>query len=150
MFDLFREFVQLTQALDSAGVAYAVCGGVALAVHGLPRATKDIDLLIPAEQLDATRAAARTLGFTLESGRMTFSASGVEIQRLTKVASGDHLMIDLMLVNEATRSAWESRHSVAFEDGRVSVVSREGLVGLKKKAGRPQDLADIARLEAGE
>lgn len=43
--DLFAEVVALTAALEAAEVDYAICGGEALAVHGAPRATRDIDLL---------------------------------------------------------------------------------------------------------
>ena len=49
--DLHQELVQLIDALEAAGAEYALCGGLALAVHGHPRFTKDIDLLVPAEAL---------------------------------------------------------------------------------------------------
>ena len=45
MIDVYTEFVALTRARDSAGVDYALCGALALAIHGAPRATKDIDLI---------------------------------------------------------------------------------------------------------
>jgi hypothetical protein len=44
--DLFAEVVALTAALDAAAIDYAICGGVALAIHGAPRATRGIDLLV--------------------------------------------------------------------------------------------------------
>ena len=53
MFDLYEEFKSIVSALEEQGIDYAVCGGLAMAVHGLPRATVDIDLLIPSESLEA-------------------------------------------------------------------------------------------------
>jgi hypothetical protein len=42
--DLFDELVRLAAALHDAGTPYGLCGGLAVAAHGAPRATKDIDL----------------------------------------------------------------------------------------------------------
>jgi hypothetical protein len=46
MFDLYEEFKSIVSALERANIDYAVCGGLAIAVWGAPRATVDIDLLI--------------------------------------------------------------------------------------------------------
>jgi hypothetical protein len=43
---LYSEFQQIIDAMDSNGIPYALCGGLAMAVYNLPRATMDIDLLI--------------------------------------------------------------------------------------------------------
>ena len=45
MFDLYEEFKAIVAALGEQGIDYAVCGGLAMAVWGAPRATVDIDLL---------------------------------------------------------------------------------------------------------
>jgi len=52
VFDLYEESKSIVSALEEQGID-AVCGGLAMAVHGLPRATVDIDLLIPSESLEA-------------------------------------------------------------------------------------------------
>ena len=52
MSTLLDEFKSITAALNDAGIDYAVCGGWAMAIHGLPRATMDIDLLVLADDLD--------------------------------------------------------------------------------------------------
>jgi hypothetical protein len=54
--DLVSELANVVRALDAAGVPYALCGGIAVTIHGHVRATKDIDLLILPE--DRTRALA--------------------------------------------------------------------------------------------
>ena len=57
--DFFQELKDLAIALDASVVDYALCGGVALAIHGVPRATQDIDLLVRPEDLSRLRDVAR-------------------------------------------------------------------------------------------
>ncbi len=143
--DFFVELKSLTDALNANSVPYALCGGVALAIHGVPRATQDIDLLVLPADLDRFREVARQCGFTLESFPMDF-ASGITIQRLTKLIQGQPLMLDILLVGPSLQGAWEGRQAAEIEAGQVVVVSREDLISLKLAAGRPQDLVDVQRL----
>ncbi|MFO7567202.1 MAG: nucleotidyl transferase AbiEii/AbiGii toxin family protein [Enhygromyxa sp.] len=145
--ELYQELRALVRALDDAEVDYALCGGLALAVHGLPRATRDIDLLALPADLDRIREIARRRGFTIEALPMTFSSSGLSVQRFSKLGGSEPLMLDILLVNESLEPVWNARTRVAYEDGSVSVVSRRGLITLKLSAGRPQDLVDIQQLE---
>jgi hypothetical protein len=151
--DLFAEVVALTAALDAAAIDYAICGGIALAIHGAPRATKDIDLLAREADLSRLRDVVRACGFTLEALPMTFPSSGISIRRFTKIEpDGRTLMVDVLLAEGALGSVWQSRERVAFEGAGAArstlwVVSKAGLVTLKLAAGRPQDIADIQRLE---
>jgi hypothetical protein len=69
-FDLIAELEQLVDALERAHIEYALCGGLALAVHGHPRATKDIDLLVQPESVDRIRGIVRTLGFDVPARKM--------------------------------------------------------------------------------
>ena len=144
--NFFEELQSVIVALESSGTEYAICGGVALAIHGAPRATQDIDLLLRPENIDALRTVARSCGFHLESFPMEF-ASGLTIQRFTKLIGSVPLMLDVLFVAGALEKIWADRQIVPFEDGNVCVVSREGLIALKLAAGRPQDVADIKRLE---
>ena len=145
--DLFQELVAIVAAFDARGIDYALCGAVALAIHGAPRATKDIDVLARAGDMEAVREATRSVGFTLESLPMTFSSSGVTVRRFTKVIAGDHLMLDVLIVDGPLDAVWATREALRWNEGEVRVVSRQGLITLKLAAGRPQDLADIQRLE---
>lgn len=153
--DLLAHVLAVTDALTAAGVDYALCGGVALAVHGFARATIDIDLLARPDQLDALRAAVAACGFTIEALPMDF-ASGVTMRRLTNLAvGGKGLMLDVLLVTPTLDAVWASRERVSFTTASGSarslwVVSRAGLVTLKLAAGRPQDLVDIARLQEAD
>ena len=145
--DLFRELQDLVAALDRERADYALCGAVALAIHGVPRATKDIDLLVLEEQLPRVREVARSCGFTLHSSPMTFSSSGITLHRFTKILDGQPLMLDALIAGPSLKTVWETRERLAWAEGEVSVVSRQGLITLKLAAGRPQDLVDVQRLE---
>ncbi len=50
--DLEQELISLAAVLASEGIPYALCGGLALAVHGFQRATKDIDFLVPVAAIE--------------------------------------------------------------------------------------------------
>lgn len=134
-------------ALEAQGVDYALIGGLAVAVWGAPRATKDIDLLVRPEDLDSAKAAVRAHGFTLEALPFEFK-DGSEVHRLNKVdAAGDLLTIDFMLVDRNLTAVWESRMRLPFGNGAVAVVGRDALIAMKARAARPQDLMDIENLK---
>jgi hypothetical protein len=144
--DFFEELSALVAELEAAAVPYAVAGAVALAVHGVPRATADIDLLVPAESVEAALAVARRRGFTVAAAPMSFS-DGTELHRVTMLSGEDALTLDLLVVGEPLRPIWASRQRIASERGPLVVLSRRGLIEMKARSGREQDLADIRRLE---
>jgi hypothetical protein len=148
--DLYGELVALLSALDAAKVEYALCGALALAVHGAPRATKDIDLIARKDDHDRIREIARGLGYVFEALPMELSASGIEVQRYSKLVDGRPLMLDLLWLNAKLETVWNDRVRLAWREGTLSVVSRDGLITLKLTAGRPQDLVDIQSLTAAE
>lgn len=118
-----------------------------MAVHGFPRATVDIDLLVLTKDLDRVEAAVAPVGFTIRALPMTFRGGAVEIRRLSKVhESGQLLSLDVLLVTAATENAWNTRQVVDWEFGRLTVVSREGLIELKSLRGSGRDQDDIDQL----
>jgi len=148
MLDLFDEFTALTSTLNERGVAYAVCGGLALAVHGLPRATIDIDLLIPAAALADVLAIAAEKGYTSPAKTMTFAKGAIQIHRRPKAdpPSGDILSLDLLVVTPAIAAVWDEREELEWQQGKLWTVSRTGLIALKRLRGSAQDVADIEGL----
>lgn len=146
---LVDELLGLIDSLEEADVEYAVCGGIALAIHGVPRFTKDIDLLVRTSDLDRVRSAAHRCGFTLEGGRLTFGAGTDQVRevfRVSKASGSELLTLDLLLVSPALEDVWRSRRRTEWRERRAWVVSRDGLVRMKRIAGRPQDLVDIERI----
>lgn len=147
--DLLEDFKALVEAFERAGVDYAVVGALALAVHGVPRATTDIDLMVQPDQLERAMRAAAEVGYRLPAEPIRFR-SGIELQRVTKVVGRDHLTLDLLLVTDALEPMWASRHTVASDEGSIRVITREALIEMKAAAGRPQDLVDIERLRSAD
>jgi hypothetical protein len=150
--DLLDEFRALVAALDAAGVEYAVCGGLAVAIHAHPRATLDVDLLLPAEQIERAREVARGLGYLLDAGRLVIRSGVIEVVRLSKPdpETGDLLPLDLLVVTPALAAAWATRERVSWSHGTLPVVSRAGLVAMKQLRRSGQDLDDIRALEDGD
>ncbi len=146
MLDLLQELAAVGQAFDQRGIPYALCGGMALAVHGVPRATQDIDVLARQGDIERIREAANACGFLFESLPMTFSSSGITIQRFTKLIGQRPLMLDVLFAEGPLARVWDTRTQIDWQGGILHVVSREGLISLKLAAGRPQDIADIQRL----
>jgi hypothetical protein len=145
-----RDFIEMLSALCAAGAEFLVVGAHAVAVHGIPRATGDLDIWVRPTEGNADRvlAALRSFGAPVHdltredlSRPDTVFQIGVVPRRIDLLTSlsGD---IDFA-------SAWQRRR--AFEVGGLTVacIGREDLIANKRACGRPQDLADVARLERG-
>jgi len=149
IFDIYQELRAIVAALNAEGVDYALCGGLALAVHAEPRATKDIDLLVHPDDLARIMVILRALGYRIEAAPMEFS-SGLEMRRVSKIEQEEVFTLDLVMVNRLLQEIWETRQQVKLTDQPLWVVSKTGLIAMKEIAGRPQDLVDILSLRGGE
>ncbi len=85
MSSLLDEFVGFTETLNRENIDYAICGGWAMAIHGLPRATVDIDLLILSENLNDVWKTAQNLGYNVEGLPLHFHDGIIEIRRICKI-----------------------------------------------------------------
>ena len=148
MATLFDELTELVESFEASGIEYAVCGGLAMAIHGFARATLDIDLLILSESLEKSYEVAAKKGFDIRGLDISFKERAVEIRRVSKIDDeGEVLSLDFLLVTPQVRDVWENKLKMSLAGREYSIVSREGLIKMKSLAGRPQDLADIERLE---
>jgi hypothetical protein len=99
--DLYEELAGIIDLLNEAGIDYAVCGGIALALHGFPRYTKDIDLLVREEDVERIQALVARRGFDLPPAHLPFDI-GTErerrVVRISKIENREHLILDLLLV----------------------------------------------------
>lgn len=151
--DLYDEFINVTEALGRAGVDFAVCGGIAVGIHGFVRFTEDIDLMVPVDDLEPALEAVRAAGYTIDSGRIPFEAGTPEeheIHRVVKIEGEEFLQLDLVLVNQALRSVWDDRGAFEWQGRSVPCVSRRGLIEMKRRAGRSKDQIDLEELEKAD
>lgn len=151
MATLLEELLAITSAFAENGIEYAVCGGLAMAVHGFVRATIDIDILICEESLAKAYEIAAEKGYDVKGLDISFKERAVEIRRVSKIDDeGEVLSLDLLLVTPQVEDVWESKERIFLSEKPLFVVSRNGLIKMKTLAGRPQDLADIERLQNDE
>ena len=148
--DIIGELREITARLDQERVEYALCGGLAMAIYALPRATLDIDLLIQVDSLAQARHAVEPLGFWVGTALMSFHGGKIKIARLCKVDSLTHeeLVLDLLLTTDETAAAWNNRREVDWEGRKLKVVSPEGLILLKSFRRSGVDEDDIAYLRS--
>ncbi len=141
------DFRDLFAAFNAARVRYLLVGGYALAFHGKPRFTRDLDVWIEPEADNAERAYGALGVFgapltevtarDLERPGLVFQI-GVAPNRIDVLTS-----IDGVTFGEA----WPDRQQTRYSDQQVPVISRKHLIQNKRATGRPQDLLDVVDLE---
>jgi len=138
-----REFVALLNALN---VRYIVVGAFAVAYHGYPRYTGDIDLFIERSPENAERL----MGVIEQFG---FSDLGLSVKDFLQenqvIQLGVHpSRIDLLtfLSGVSFEEAWATREQSDLDGLNVPYISRELLRRNKTASGRSQDLADLEHL----
>jgi hypothetical protein len=132
---------------DAEKVEYLLVGGLALALHGHPRFTKDADLWVrdTPENLERVENALRAFGAPRVTWESLRTADPLDVVWMGHPPS----RIDLMKAvpgGDFSR-AWASRELRSSEAVPISVVGREELRRLKLASGRPQDLVDAAKLD---
>ena len=151
MSTLLDELSQLISAFDENQIEYAVCGGLALTIHGFPRATFDINILIRAESLEKAYAIAAEKGYDIRGLDMSFKERAVKIRRVSKIDDdGEVLPLDFLLVTPKVEDVWETKENLIWQNRSLWIVSRAGLIKMKTLAGRAKDLIDIDRIENEE
>lgn len=136
----------VTRALEAHGVAYAVIGATALAVHGVSRATTDIDLLVTDPRCfdPAVWTPVEAAGATVQRRRGEADDPLAGVIRITRA---DDPSVDVI----AGRSAWQAAVlaravHVDLAGASVPIAAPADLVLLKLYAGGPQDAWDIVQL----
>lgn len=150
MIDLPDDFRDLLIALHEAGAEFVVLGGHAVAFHGHPRATKDLDVLVRADSSNAARVYCALAAFgaplqAFEVSEQDFATYdgvlqiGLPPRRIDILNRADGITFDEAIADRAS-----------FElDGRqIPVIGLAALLKNKRAANRAQDLADVEALEA--
>lgn len=146
---------RVSNALEAAGVHYALVGGYAVALHGAVRGTVDVDFVLrwSLRDLEAAEAALGSIGLV---SRLPVTAGEVfrfrdeYIRNRNLIAWNFYNPRDLseqvdIVISEDLKGKRRVRMKTLA--GPVQVLSRKDLIAMKKASGRPQDLADIEALE---
>jgi hypothetical protein len=141
----WREFLEL---LNSRGVDYVIVGAQSLAFHGRPRHTGDLDILVRPTPDNARLLLAllNQFGFEQSSFKETDFLQPEQIIQLGRVPSRIDLLTSISGVS--TNEAFASKISAILDGIPVFILGKDALIRNKRAVGRPQDLADLAVLEA--
>jgi hypothetical protein len=140
------DFVDLLRAFTEADVRFLVVGAYALAYHGRPRATGDLDVWVEATPANAARVvrALATFGAPMqEVDEGDFTRSGTVFQM--GVAP---VRIDILTELTGLRfaDAWATRVRGAFGEIEVDFIGRDAFIANKRAIGRAKDISDIEGL----
>jgi hypothetical protein len=145
---LNEDYRDMLHALSDEKVKFMLVGAYALAAHGYPRATMDIDIWVmpSAQNADAVLRALRRFGAPLHNLTKedlqtagTIFQIGVAPRRIDIITAASGLKFE---------EAYENSISVTIEEIEVHIPSIDDLICNKRASGRTKDLADAEVLES--
>jgi hypothetical protein len=141
------DYRDILSALSAEKVEYLLVGAYALAAHGLPRATGNLDLWVKPEPENSARVMRALEAFGVPMKNLSaedFTRRGTVVQ----IGSAPQ-RIDLMTTLEGVPFDYASprRLDIDLDGIRIPVLNREDLATNKRAVGRPQDMADASWLE---
>jgi hypothetical protein len=142
------DFAEMLRGLSAEGAEYLLVGAYAMAAHGVPRATGDIDIWIRPSPENADRVLRALDRF----GAPLFDLTAADLERDGTVfqLGLSPRRIDLLTSIDGVtfEEAWGGRVACRLGDVDVTVIGRDALIRNKRAAGRPRDRVDLRLLEA--
>lgn len=142
-----QDFLDLLRAFGAHDVRFLIVGAYALALHGRPRGTGDLDVWIDATPENAARLIAALVEFGAPTDQISeadFSRPGIVYQIGVPPARIDILT---QLTGLTFDEAWRERVRHRVGDVDADVIGREAFIRNKRATGRLKDLADIEGME---
>jgi len=139
----FREFLEL---LNAHKVQFIIVGGYALAFHGAPRFTGDIDVFVKPDNANAKRIINALADFGFSSLDLTIN----DFKDQNKVIQLGLPPVRIDIITSISGVTWEeadaSKEPGLFGDVSVSYIGKKQFITNKRATGRKKDLADIEAL----
>ena len=146
----FEQFLRLLKALDSEKVDYILIGGIALNLHGIVRATEDIDFFIRpvADNLDKLKRALRSVWDDPDIEQIRLEDLAGDYPTIRYGPPGEAFVVDL-IGRLGTAFAFDDleAETVTFDGIPIRLALPATLYRMKKDTVRPQDRADAALLK---
>jgi hypothetical protein len=145
-----KDFKELLESFNAQGVEFVIVGAHALAFHGAPRYTGDIDLLVKPSTDNARRIMEGLMAFGF--GDIGLEASDFETTGNVIQLGQPPVRVDIMTSIDGV--SWDTVDSDKtpgrYADLDVFYIGREQFIANKKAIGRHKDLADIEMLKAND
>lgn len=145
---LNNDYKEMLQCLLEENVKFLLVGAYALAVHGFPRATKDIDFFVwatPRNAANLIRALIRFGAPVDDVSESDFSSEGIVFQ----IGNSPRRIDIITEISGVTFDvAYANRKTLSIDGMEVPVISLGDLIANKRASGRTQDLADVEKLES--
>ena len=143
---LNRDFSDLLSEFAGAKVRFLIVGAYAMALHGRPRTTGDLDIWIDAEPINAARVFDALERFGAPMTDMTHE--DFETPHLVFQVGVVPNRIDVLTSLTALRfsEAWKRRRRAHYGSLPVWILSEQDLIRNKRALGRPRDLADVEEM----
>lgn len=149
--NIFEEFAEIINHIESANIKYALVGGVAMAFYAEPRFTQDIDMLLGPNDFEKARRVLEQNGYFESASPWTFKSTPLTIHRFLKIQGSDEMIIDLLVAgNKKHLEIIENALIAEGEHGVAHVAGKSDIIWLKRQRNSLQDQADIERLENEE
>ena len=148
--DLAPDFEEFIASLTAHGVEFLIVGAYALALHGAPRFTGDLDVFVRPTLENASRllASVRAFGFPVTELRPEDLTGGNRILQMGLEPVQIHVMSAISGVT--WEDAWQDRAVAPLGGQQVTFLGRETFIRNKRASARPKDLADIDALGAAD
>ena len=145
--EFHQDFAELCSLLNANGVEFLIVGGYAVAFHGAPRFTGDIDLLVrpEAEHVACLLNAIQEFGFPVAEISPGYLLEQQNILQLGRVPVQVHLMTSI--TGLSWEDAWRSRTAGSYGEVPVYYLGLDALLANKKAVGRLKDLGDVEALQ---
>ncbi len=150
MVDITSDIKTLIRLFIKHKVQFAICGGHAVAYHGYPRMTMDVDLLIEPNKENAERVMLALTEFGFGDAGIPEKAFLKEGTAITLGVQPNQVDLLTSISRESTSEIMSRTISGEFAGIKTQFISRADLIEAKRQAGRPKDLADLSELTAME
>jgi hypothetical protein len=144
-FVLEKEFLKVVEAFNSAHLGFVLIGGLAVAVYGHVRYTKDIDVVIRESQLPKFKAVLESLDYIIDNGRLPFPSTGMTFYRMGKFVNDSILSIDMLLEPDDSKF-FQNPFVVVNGPYEIAVAEKQLLIEMKSKSTRSKDQNDIEEI----
>ncbi|MBL7007024.1 MAG: nucleotidyltransferase [Spirochaetia bacterium] len=146
MLNIPKDFLEFIELLNKHNVRYLIVGGYAVAYHGHPRSTGDIDILLECSQDNAgtVKECLNEFGF----GELDISISELSTPDQVIQLGYPPLRIDLLTSIDGLvfEQAWKHKVCEDIQNLTINFISRKDLLTNKRATARARDIADIEEL----